>query len=221
MGIVSYIPLQAEINKFLNGQIDPLPLVLPSQQLNLLHNMNAPPDLQIRAVHVPNDSGEGGRVQPAGLEVPQEPRHRPPPQIRRVQLRPHGPAAGGEEAVPVGLDLAAVGEAEPRRDVGPGELPEDAAAAEALKTPALLLLEAGDGAPCHLHRRVRIVECRQHRRRRRRRRCGWDGGGGVAEELPHLATAVPGWRRERGIGEASEKIYCRTRGVWLLVGTGN
>lgn len=121
--IVSYIPQQAEINKFLNGQIDPLPLLLPSQQLNLLHNMNPPPDLQIRAVHVPNHSGEGGRVQPAGLEVPQEPRHRPPPQIRRVQLRPHGPAAGGEEAVPIGLNLAAVGEAEPRRDVGPGELP--------------------------------------------------------------------------------------------------
>jgi hypothetical protein len=149
------IPLDADIDEFLDGCVERIALRLGREQLDLLHDVDAPARLEIRRVQVPHGRVNGGPVVVPGRGVDLgKPVHGAVPELARVRLGGGGRPGGGEEAVSVGLDLPAVVEAEDhrrRRGLGLAQgargLPRDAALPDPVQAAALLVLERPDGVP--------------------------------------------------------------------------
>uniref|UniRef100_A0A7C9DMY1 Uncharacterized protein n=1 Tax=Opuntia streptacantha TaxID=393608 RepID=A0A7C9DMY1_OPUST len=116
--------LHAEIEEFKNGGIQDLAIGFLGQQLNLLNDMNSPAILQIGRVHVLNRRFNAfSLLLPSRSEILFESPDRPPPQLPRpfpfsLSSYSHGPLRRREQTVPVGVDVAAVGEPENHRRQG-------------------------------------------------------------------------------------------------------
>ena len=150
-------PLDPDVDELLDGGVEALPAVLFREQLDLLHDVDAPPGVQIRRVEVSHGRIHGLLVGLAlrgdlgtidGLEAA----HGAEAEVARGGLVYGCSAAGGgEEAVAVGVDLAAVVEAEDDGlgvgGEGGGGLPGDAAVVDLEQAAALLVVEGPDGAP--------------------------------------------------------------------------
>ena len=155
------IPLHAEVNKLFDSRIKSKSILLLRQQFHLLNDMNPPTVLQIRRVHVPNRVVDCfSLLKTHRSEILQEPRHRPPPQLARVNvLAAHCLPRRREQAVSVGGDLTAVREPEDNRSEGGGRqrrrrilllrrwLPEHSLRVEPLEVAPLLLLQTDDVFP--------------------------------------------------------------------------
>lgn len=183
-------PLDAEVDEVVDGSVEVVAQGLGREQLELLHDVDAPAGLEIRRVEVAHGRIDGVSVGGlgGGVEVG-EAADDAVPEVARVGLGGGGLAGGGEEAVAVGVDLPGVVKAEDEgreRERG-GGLPGDAALPDPVEAAALLVLERGDGGPAGGGVGVGGGPG-EERGRRGRGRClgdGDGGGGGVAEELAH------------------------------------
>ena len=48
------VPLDPDVDELMDGVVEPVPVVLPREQLDLLHDVDAPPGGQIRRIQVPD-----------------------------------------------------------------------------------------------------------------------------------------------------------------------
>lgn len=196
--------MDTEIDELLDGGVERVALGLGHEHLDLLHDMDTPPGLEIRRVEVPHGGVDGVLVVlPSGGVDLGESAHCAVPQLARVGLGSGCRPRGGEEAVAIGVDLPAVVEAEDHgRQRGlagarRGGFPRDAPLPDPVEAAALLVLERPDRVPaCGRDGglggggRGRGGPSEERRRRSggwgRRQGLGDGGGGGVAEKLAHL-----------------------------------
>lgn len=129
-GFSCHFPLDAEVDEVVDGSVEVVAQGLGREQLELLHDVDAPAGLEIRRVEVAHGRIDGVSVGGlgGGVEVG-EAADDAVPEVARVGLGGGGLAGGGEEAVAVGVDLPGVVKAEDEgreRERG-GGLPGDAA----------------------------------------------------------------------------------------------